>query len=615
MVDVSGSDRYALDMAWGWVAVEMCAFAGLLAAAGCADAPSTGMADGTEVRDGAVDSGEDAVDSGGDGAVDSGGDDAVDSGGDDAVEVVPFVPGGLLEVDIAMKPADWDALRHQTRALFDVLGPDCLAAPPDKVFTWFAADVTVDGARAHDVGIRKKGFLGSLDELRPSLKLEADELVDGQRLGGLERLTLNNGRQDPSRLRQCLAYDVFRAAGVPAPRCNFAHVTLNGLNLGLYVHVEEVKKRFLVEHFGEPLGEAWEGQLSDFRDGWLDTFEPELADTPDRAPLEAVVDALAVDDEGLLAALDRVVDLDAFMTFWAAESLVAHWDGYSGNTNNFFVYFDPSDARLRFIPWGTDGAFVVQDPQAPASVQATGALAHRLYAHPEGRRRYHAALRRLLDEVWDEDALAAQIDAWWPALAGAREVDGEPAASEDVAALRAFIAGRRAAIEAELAAPPDWPAPLREPICAKARGQVEGSFQTTWGTLAVDNLFLTGSGLLEFTSDALPPLDLGPTGAKAGEDLEGLPGRAQIAVASIVELGGVQAGFVAIIIQTAMPLAAGVLPFDHRTTEAYVYYVEAQDSAQFLGVLGDGALTLEAADVLNGASVSGTFEGTLFAFF
>ena len=113
----------------------------------------------------------------------------------------------------------------------------------------------------------------------------------------------------------------------------------------------------------------------------------------------------------------------------------------------------------------------------------------------------------------------------------------------------------------------------------------------------------------------MPPLDLGPTGSKAGEDLEGLPGRAQIAVASIVTVGGVQAGFIVVIIQSAMPLEAGVLPFDHIVTEAYVYYVESEDSVQLLGVLGDGAVTLEAADVLNGSSVSGTFEGTLFAFF
>jgi hypothetical protein len=37
-------------------------------------------------------------------------------------------------------------------------------------------------------------------------------------------MTLNNNKQDPSAIHQCLGYAVFADAGVPAPRCNFAHV-------------------------------------------------------------------------------------------------------------------------------------------------------------------------------------------------------------------------------------------------------------------------------------------------------------------------------------------------------------------------------------------------------
>src|SRR5690606_12426430 len=98
--------------------------------------------------------------------------------------------------------------------------------------TYFPARVTIDGAVIDNVGVRKKGFLGSLLMGRPSLKLRLDELVPGQRHAGLDRLTLNNNRQDGSRIRQCLAYARFRAAGVPAPRCNFARVTVNGESLG-----------------------------------------------------------------------------------------------------------------------------------------------------------------------------------------------------------------------------------------------------------------------------------------------------------------------------------------------------------------------------------------------
>ena len=55
-------------------------------------------------------------------------------------------------------------------------------------------------------------------------------------LSGLRRMTLNNARQDPSYINQCLGYQLFAAAGVPAPRCSFATVTVNGEQLGIYAH-------------------------------------------------------------------------------------------------------------------------------------------------------------------------------------------------------------------------------------------------------------------------------------------------------------------------------------------------------------------------------------------
>ena len=84
----------------------------------------------------------------------------------------------------------------------------------------------VDGVALSDVGLRKKGFLGSLDDNKPSLKISLDEYIE-QDLLGTHDITLNNAKQDPSYLNQCLGYATFAAAGVPASRCNFAHVTVN----------------------------------------------------------------------------------------------------------------------------------------------------------------------------------------------------------------------------------------------------------------------------------------------------------------------------------------------------------------------------------------------------
>ena len=159
----------------------------------------------------------------------------------------------VLEVSIEIAEDDWDTLRHQTRTFEDLMAEIeeyNLSRPFADIYSWFSATVTIDGETHAEVGVRKKGFLGSQSDTKPSLKLRYDKYVDGQSLGGvMERMTLNNSVQDSSMINTCLSYQVFAAAGLPSPRCNFATVTVNGKELGLYIHLEEIKEPFLARHF------------------------------------------------------------------------------------------------------------------------------------------------------------------------------------------------------------------------------------------------------------------------------------------------------------------------------------------------------------------------------
>ena len=102
---------------------------------------------------------------------------------------------------------------------------------PAPRLIYFPATVSIDGERLDGVGVRKKGLIGSMSTERPSLKVKFSEYDDDQRYAGLERLTLNNCRL--LLIKQCLGYRLFAAAGVPAPRCGFAHVVVNGEDLGV----------------------------------------------------------------------------------------------------------------------------------------------------------------------------------------------------------------------------------------------------------------------------------------------------------------------------------------------------------------------------------------------
>ena len=73
-----------------------------------------------------------------------------------------------------------------------------------------------------DVGLRKKGLLGSVNAQRPSIKINFDKFGVEQEFEGISLMTLNNNDTDSSLIKQHLSYELFRKAGIPAPRCNFA---------------------------------------------------------------------------------------------------------------------------------------------------------------------------------------------------------------------------------------------------------------------------------------------------------------------------------------------------------------------------------------------------------
>ena len=417
-----------------------------------------------------------------------------------------YEPFRLLEVSIELEPDEWDELRHQKTNILELLaGDDCLAEPFEKPYTWFDGTVTIDGEAYDRVGVRKKGLLGSVEPGRPSLKLRLDRNIEDQAFEEVTRFTLNNGRQDQSRFKTCMGYEILARAGVAAPRCSLAHVVVNGEDLGLYSNVEPIKPPLLARSFGdEGDGDVFEGTLSDFREDWVGSFENKT--NGDTAPLDQLTEAFeTLDDEDFVVRVEELVDLDQFLEVWAMEVILGHWDGYNGNTNNFWLYVG-EDGRLRFIPWGIDAILVGDQPFGPGqptSVVAASALSSRLYAIPETRERYLQTLDRLLDEVWKEARLREHLDELvqvgapyaWPA--------GKPAEYFQVLdAMDSFLATRQDTIQSELAnGQPVVSTDLRANPCLVEHGTVTLAFDTTWGSYGTLPTFSTGDGSLSLTLD------------------------------------------------------------------------------------------------------------------
>jgi hypothetical protein len=408
-----------------------------------------------------------------------------------------FAPGHLVRVDIEIPEKDWDELRSQTRTFGKALTQKAVTSP----YKYHKGNVTIDGVRVEGVGIRKKGFIGSLDRHRPSLKIKFGEFKKQNPAVGFDRLTLNNNKQDRSQVSQVLALKLFRDAGSPASRCNFAKVTVNGRPLGIYSNVESIKPPFLKHQFGDSSGNLYEGTVTDFFVDGLVKFQLKTSKTT-LGPVKKVAEILAKEEIDLVE-LSKVLDIDAFLKFWAVESLTGFWDGYTNNQNNFFLYQNPKNSKLYFLPWGVDSAFVATMPLPPyviktKAVHSQATLPNLLYQIPAIQKRYRATLEGLLKTVWNEEKLGAELDRM-EALVMEHVSDLQRNPAEALKKVRGFIRTRRRIMERSLR---KWPVKLttgpRALMYFEKVGSATAKFSTTYRESSPMN---SGKAVMELTLD------------------------------------------------------------------------------------------------------------------
>ena len=328
-----------------------------------------------------------------------------------------FPTDQVVDVQITVSEQDWNTIRYQSRNFMSALNESRQFKPIEHPYTYVEASVSIDGVVFPKVGIRKKGFIGSQSNTRPSLKIKLNHIDKQAEIEGLTNLTLNNNQQDISQVSQFMGYALFNAMGSPAPRCAYAKVTVNGKSLGIYSHVESARKPLLKHAFGNDNGTLYEGTVVDFYEEWDNSFEHKRGnDTHGREKIIALIDVLA-DDQVTEQTIGELVDLDSFYRFWAVESLLGFWDGYSGNNNNFFIYLNPDTDKFHFLPWGADSLFMkfsmldfAKNSREPISVKTQGLIAYRLYQLEAGRERYAKMMTELLKNHWNEDQLLAEVD-------------------------------------------------------------------------------------------------------------------------------------------------------------------------------------------------------------
>ncbi|MFJ9779613.1 CotH kinase family protein [Amycolatopsis sp. NPDC101161] len=357
----------------------------------------------------------------------------------------------VLTVEITLPPADWDAVRTEQPAggvcNFDWAG--------GSRYTWRKASVTISGTKFPakttftDVGIKKKSFCGSINSDKPCLHVDFAKYGDANKaqirdLIGSRFLTLNNSVQDLSYLRQLLGYRLFELAGLPHSRGNFAKVLVNGTPIGegvagvdspgVFVNVEPIMPRYIERNFGHTDGNLYELEHKDDFIGARFDFigvEP-LSKFDDKADLKVAIDHIAAHG---LAGASEVFDLDQFIRLYAMEFFLKHWDGYSRNTNNTYVYNDVTavaapgvgDVEFKLIPWGLDQTL---QPARHFRIDTAGLLAQLVRDDPGRRAQLLGQIRAYRESVFgsktQETVLKPLIDRMAAVLTGLG-VPGVPA--------------------------------------------------------------------------------------------------------------------------------------------------------------------------------------------
>jgi len=385
-------------------------------------------------------------------------------------------------------------------------------------FEYLHASLDIDTMHFDDVAVRPKGngtynpvLTGKVQ--KPSLKIDLNKYVKGQKLAGVSTINLHNSIFDASFMNEPLAFQLYRDAGVPAPRTAYArvYVTAKGGEarryIGLYQLVENVDEDFTESRFKVAGGALFKPvTILPFhfisRD-WADynqMYDPKTDLTAaDKQRVMDFSDLLTNGTDAVLAArIGEFIDLDAFAKYMAVVVWMGNPDSVLEQGQNYYVHLNPTTKKFAFLPWDQDHSWGQFEPwRTPESQQKLdimqpwvdrfgGAppqfaeLAARLQNHllvrtfklEPFKRSYLAALSSIARTLTQPARIAKQVDDLAPLLApivaqepkegraimwdqaigeGAFKRPFNPA-SPDIPSIKVFVPARQASVLAQLKA-------------------------------------------------------------------------------------------------------------------------------------------------------------------
>lgn len=233
----------------------------------------------------------------------------------------------------------------------------------------FTSSALVD--TVYEVGVRLRGNT-SRYSAKKSFKVSFNTFVTGQKFKGMEKMNLNGEHNDPSIIRAKLSWDILYSIGVPAPRANHVRLYINDQYYGLYMNVEHIDEEFVESRFGNkdgnlykclyPADLAYRGSSPESykftADGHRVYDLKTNIEVDNYSDIAMLINTLTqTSTTELPAKLEPIFNVNSFLKYLAVEALIGHWDGYSYNKNNFYLYKNTSTGKFEFIPYDVDNTF------------------------------------------------------------------------------------------------------------------------------------------------------------------------------------------------------------------------------------------------------------------
>lgn len=254
----------------------------------------------------------------------------------------------------------------------DLLGDDPI---------WVEVDAVFEGAALPHVGMRYKGNSSLSQSVQQGLRklpfrLDFDRYEDdypetkNQRLAGFGKMTFSSNFGDDSQVREALAATLLAEFGLPAARWTFVRVYVDAgageRYWGLYTMVEDPSDKAFRDHrFGSHDGNLYkpDGATANWTSFVAEDFEKKNHDDEaDFSDVQGAVVALHADRSDAAswrAGLEARLDVDGFLRWLAANTVIANWDAYGQMAHNYYLYADPeAGGQLVWIPWDHNFAFV-----------------------------------------------------------------------------------------------------------------------------------------------------------------------------------------------------------------------------------------------------------------